>query len=62
MPKTMPAEKKTYKLAGNAKQLDVNTGRGTIKVTNDALKSDRFVSALQKMAPKVFIKGLIVVS
>lgn len=58
----MPVEKKTYKLAGSTQQLDVNIGRGSLKVTNEALKNDKFVIALQKLAPKVFIKGLIVVS
>ena len=58
----MPAEKKTYKLAGTAQKLDVNIGRGSLQVTNEALKNEKFVIALQKLAPKVFIKGLIVVS
>jgi len=58
----MAAEKKVYKLAGNVKLLDVNIGRGTLKVTNEELKNDKFVAALQKLAPKVFIKGLIVLA
>ena len=58
----MPAEKKTYKLAGKAQTLDVNIGRGSLKVTNEMLKNEKFIIALQKLAPKVFIKGLIVVS
>ena len=58
----MAAEKKTYKLAGSTKQLDVPTTYGTIKVTNEALKSDKFVAMLQKHAPKVFIKGLVVLA
>jgi hypothetical protein len=58
----MADAKKTYKLAGAAKQLDVPTQYGTIKVTNDALKEDKFVAMLQKQAPKVFIKGLVVLA
>jgi len=60
----MAAEKttKVYKLAGNAKQLDVPTQYGTIKVTNEMLKKEAVVAMLQKSAPKVFIKGLIVLA
>ena len=63
MKTTMAAEaKKSYKLAGNTKQLDVNIGRGTLKVTNEMLKNEKMVATLQKLAPKVFIKGLIVLA
>lgn len=60
----MAAEKSTraYKLAGTAVQLDVVTQYGTIKVTNQSLKNDSTVAMLQKRAPKVFIKGLIVLA
>ena len=54
--------KKTYKLAGAAKRLDVPTTYGTLKVTDEALKEDKFVAMLQKQAPKVFIKGLVVLA
>lgn len=53
---------KAYKLAGNAVQLDVSTQYGTIKVTNKMLQNDATVAMLQKCAPKVFIKGLIVLA
>ena len=58
----MAEAKKSYKLAGTTKQLDVNIGRGTLKVTNDMLKNDKFIAALQKLAPKVFVKGLVVLA
>jgi hypothetical protein len=60
----MAAEKtiKAYKLAGTAKQLDIPTPYGTMKVTNELLKDDRMVAMLQKNAPKVFIQGLIVLA
>ena len=58
----MATEKKTYKLAGNTKQLDVPTQYGTMKVTNEMLKDDKFVAMLQRTAPKVFIKGLVVLA
>jgi hypothetical protein len=53
---------KAYKLAGNAVQLDVSTQYGTIKVTNKMLQKDSTVAMLQQCAPKVFIKGLIVLA
>ena len=58
----MAEAKKSYKLAGTTKQLDVNIGRGTLKVTNEMLKNDKFIAALQKLAPKVFVKGLVVLA
>ena len=58
----MAEAKKSYKLAGTTKQLDVNIGRGTLKVTNEMLKNDKFIAALQKLAPKVFVKGLVVMA
>ena len=58
----MATEKKTYKLAGSTKQLDVPTQYGTMKVTNEMLKDDKGVAMLQKCAPKVFIKGLVVLA
>ena len=58
----MATEKKTYKLAGSTKQLDVPTPYGTVKVTNEMLKDDKFVAMLQRTAPKVFIKGLVILA
>ena len=43
-------------------QLDVSTQYGTIKVTNKMLQKDSTVAMLQQCAPKVFIKGLIVLA
>ena len=51
-----------YKLGNDAQTIDVNTKYGRVRVTNETLKNDKTVAMIQREAPTLFQKGVIVLA
>ena len=64
-PQAAPVARKAfngYKLGNNAQTIDVNTKYGRVRVTNEMLKNDKTVAMIQREAPTLFQKGVIVLA